>query len=174
MPLIEWAVGVKEEKYVKKESWENTRKQTLEILFLHFCSLYINKVGENTLTPECLKDFFWLTSTNMLWLQRYEIVESISEESVKMERSTFTFYFYKILNFCQTNLIMGRLISFSQTNLIMRKQIKYKLIWFNALRWGYLSEKALGGRRYSRGSPEWPVATRSSINAPGVGVEAGH
>lgn len=34
--------------------------------------------------------------------------------------------------------------------------------------------KALGGRTYSRGCSERPVATGSSINVPGVGVEAGH
>lgn len=44
---------------MKRESLENTMKQTLEILFLYFCQLYINKVGEKYFDSRMPQRLFW-------------------------------------------------------------------------------------------------------------------
>lgn len=54
------------------------------------------------------------------------MVDNISEESVQPERSTFIFYYYNILHFCQTNLIMERIEALGEWT-------EHKIIRFNIL-----------------------------------------
>lgn len=79
-----------------ENTWKTQRKQELEISFLNFAIYTSMKLGKKYSDPDNSSKTFWVMCPlpTCYDFQGYKLAGNISEESVKPERFSLTFFYY--------------------------------------------------------------------------------